>query len=151
MKNMDGKEYEMLEAFAEKEPDLSTVKAQSWLNFYYDADYFNEPEIPNMANGYEHAPNIPAKNQQISIDHELSAIPNPASHELDIFFTLPKQTEKATVAIHDINGRLIREFPVSSPNRSVHWNISNVENGIYVYSLLIDGKKYASKKLAVIK
>ena len=33
-------EYQEVIDFAEQEPDLATIKAQSWLNFYYNGDYF---------------------------------------------------------------------------------------------------------------
>ena len=55
------------------------------------------------------------------------------------------------IIIHNLNGKLVKEFSITNETTSVNWKINTAQNGIYIYSLIIDEKKYTTKKLVVIK
>jgi len=83
--------------------------------------------------------------------------PNPADGPTTIKYSLPDGVTFASLLIHDLTGRLVREVPLSNepgPNQVV-WDGtdsfgSRVSGGVYIYSLKTDvGTK--SRKLVLVR
>ncbi|MBC7390681.1 MAG: T9SS type A sorting domain-containing protein, partial [Opitutaceae bacterium] len=78
-------------------------------------------------------------------------IPNPANKETIIPVILPKEYKNADLEFRDItSGKLLLTIPVKD-QRNVHVDISGFASGVYFYSLVIDGKKVATKKISIVK
>ena len=65
-----------------------------------------------------------------SNNSELSIYPNPTNSELNI--SVPNNS---IIRLFDLTGKLIN----SSNSQFTNWNISNLENGIYILSIETDG------------
>ncbi|MCK9409532.1 MAG: T9SS type A sorting domain-containing protein [Bacteroidetes bacterium] len=84
--------------------------------------------------------------------------PNPFNSLTIIKFTVPK-TSKVKIVISDILGRTVTELiddTMEKGTYSTNWNGTSrsgqlVSSGTYIYSLIVDGKKFAVKKLLHIK
>ncbi|HSI90721.1 MAG TPA: T9SS type A sorting domain-containing protein [Adhaeribacter sp.] len=78
--------------------------------------------------------------------------PNPATASAIIPYTLPEQYSKASILLREIaTGREIRRYELKRGHSSLNVDLSNLSNGLYLYSLVVDEKPVATKKLAVMK
>ena len=87
---------------------------------------------------------------------ETLAFPNPASHSTTISFSLA-ETADVDIMFYDETGRLVNRINHSnmlSGDQQISWNLkdtsgSRVNNGIYFYSLMVDGQLMNSGKIMV--
>jgi hypothetical protein len=77
--------------------------------------------------------------------------PNPASETAIIPFNLPNSYQQAHLLIQDITGREVGNYAIKKHRSSLEVSLSTFSNGLYTYTLLIDEKPVATKKLSVIK
>lgn len=77
--------------------------------------------------------------------------PNPASESAIIPYALPARANKAHIIIRDITGREVGNYAISKNRSSLEVNVSNLQNGLYTYTLVMDEKPLATRKLAVLK
>jgi hypothetical protein len=91
-----------------------------------------------------------ASQEEIIIEEPLSrAWPNPFSDFLFIGFTVQSESD-ITIKIHDLKGAEIAVFNqgvLSQGNYVKEWRPTNIENGVYVYSIYKDGELYIQDKL----
>ena len=105
-------------------------------------------------------PDDPGQNVTHPIAYDISADPNPFSHTTNISFVMDKAS-KVDVAIYNIKGELVKSFSsvmTTSENEIVnfHWNGKDnsgkaLSNGVYLYSVKVNGKDYATKQLILMK
>lgn len=61
---------------------------------------------------------------------------------------IPADVQKATLMFSDMNGRIINEVNINERgNGTLTVYGENLQNGIYTYSLIADGKLIATKKM----
>ena len=78
--------------------------------------------------------------------------PNPTTTEAIIPFSLPKDCKSAIISIREVaTGREIKKYDLKRGESSLKVNLSSFSNGLYLYSLIVDDKPIATKKLAVMK
>lgn len=108
------------------------------------------------------------KEQQIQIDELTNALqqasgnkqtlgngyleqnsPNPFSVSTEIKYQLPQGTANGQLGVYDMNGREIRLINLSSaqPAGSVTIKAGDLKAGMYIYTLIVDGKYFDSKKM----
>ena len=74
--------------------------------------------------------------------------PNPFSSITTISFHIPESSTTSTLYVFSINGNLIRTIPINSiGDGSVQIDGSTFPAGMYVYTLVIDGKIIDSKRM----
>ena len=75
-------------------------------------------------------------------------VPNPFSQTTSISYKLPADIASASLGIYDLNGKEIRLFQLGhATTGSVTINGGDLRPGMYVYTLIIDGKYFDSKKM----
>jgi hypothetical protein len=75
--------------------------------------------------------------------------PNPSGEETIIRYTLPAGIDRAEIRIFDLSGRCLKQYVASqSP---VIIKSSELEAGIYFYSLVIAGKTVSTKRMIITK
>jgi len=79
----------------------------------------------------------------------LNAYPNPVDFEATFQYSLPKNINSAEVIIMNILGSKVGEYELNLNKTNSVISTSNLNNGIYFYSLEIDGKVISTKKLLV--
>jgi hypothetical protein len=77
-------------------------------------------------------------------------IPNPFSQETVIKYTLTQQTKTAVLNVYDLSGKQITSFPLTDRGASsITISSEKLAAGIYIYSVVADGKIMDSKRMVV--
>ncbi|MBP6334516.1 MAG: T9SS type A sorting domain-containing protein [Bacteroidia bacterium] len=79
-------------------------------------------------------------------------MPNPATNEAEIKFTLPPNVQTGYINIYDQQGKQIRRILVDAKTGIVNIPLNDLYAGIYYYNLTWDGNaSLSNKKLLVIR
>ena len=79
-------------------------------------------------------------------------IPNPVKHTTVINYNVPANCQAAYLIITDMVGKTIKQINITTKGKgSAAVDASIIAEGVYVYSLYIDGKFIDSKHMAIIK
>lgn len=98
------------------------------------------------------------KSTSVSIDREVSDIttnaflfqnnPNPFTYDTEIKYYLPENSKNAILYVFNLQGNLLMTKKISGTgNGCVTINGSELNSGMYVYSLLIDGQEVDTKRM----
>lgn len=81
--------------------------------------------------------------------------PNPLNHSTTIQYELPQVTDKASILVQDMHGRVLQKItlPNNIKNGTVEFNAvqTGLKNGTYVYVLVVNEKHIDSKKMIFIE
>lgn len=76
--------------------------------------------------------------------------PNPFSHETVVKYTLPQTVGTASLYIYDLTGKQITSYPITDKgSSSITLTSKDLAAGIYIYTLVADGKVMDSKRMIV--
>lgn len=91
-------------------------------------------------------------NENTSVAVLYQNTPNPTSGNTEIRYKLPLQSVSANITIYDMNGRQIRTIELSGSGEGyVNVSTSELESGIYLYSLIINGQEADTKRMVISK
>jgi Chaperone of endosialidase/Secretion system C-terminal sorting domain len=77
-------------------------------------------------------------------------VPNPFNQQTVINFTVAANASVATMAIYDLNGRQIRSEQLNQRGNGQYViNANELAPGMYIYTLIVDGKAADSKRMIV--
>jgi hypothetical protein len=76
--------------------------------------------------------------------------PNPSGEETSIHYILPVGVNRAEIHIFDLSGKRLKQYVVRQSEPMVIKS-SELEGGIYFYSLLIAGKTVSTKRMIITK
>ncbi len=76
-------------------------------------------------------------------------IPNPFADQTTIRYQLPEGTNAAEIMVFDLNGRLIKNYPINKNQSEVTIKASEIGSGLFIYSLVQNGQELLSKKMIV--
>lgn len=76
--------------------------------------------------------------------------PNPVEDQLKLHYQLPKEAKYASIKVTDIEGKLVEEFEIT-PSFDYLLLPSNYNNGLYLYTLIVDGKVVKTEKILLNK
>jgi len=75
-------------------------------------------------------------------------VPNPFSTKTTIRYYIPETSNNAKLMIFDMQGKLIKTYPVSNKKEGyTEINGGEMQPGMYMYSLIIDGKELDTKRM----
>ena len=77
--------------------------------------------------------------------------PNPFTAQTEIRFSLPDDATNAYICIFDMTGKLQKKLPISSSLDSVTINGYELGEGIYLYSLMVNGQEVDTKRMILTK
>ncbi len=146
---LDSSEIDLIRTLAYQCPvNLASANAQSIL--YY---LFREviPECPaqmgakNMPLTENHPVIIKAKKDNPVLEDNY---PDPATVYTIMPYYLPEGS-LGKIEIHDLQGRLLASYKLSSGKNQVYVDTKNLYPGVYLYSLNINGVTYITKKFVV--
>ncbi len=76
--------------------------------------------------------------------------PNPFTHETVVKYTLPQSVSNSFMAVYDLTGKQITTFPITEKgSSSLTITSEKLSAGIYIYSIVADGKVVDSKRMIV--
>lgn len=78
-----------------------------------------------------------------------NAYPNPANNLTAINYNFSSDITKAFVVVYDLLGKEVKSLPLSNNQGKIAINTSDLNNGIYFYSLVLNGKNVSTRKLIV--
>jgi len=95
-------------------------------------------------------PNVVAIDENSLSSIQVSDIyPNPATNYINLDYSLPKEIESANIAIYNVLGSVVMKQQVELMNNKFRMDISELDGGVYFYSLLLNGESYITKKLVI--
>ncbi|MEO0041937.1 MAG: hypothetical protein RL329_1385 [Bacteroidota bacterium] len=77
--------------------------------------------------------------------------PNPTASIALIAYEMPQTMNQGNLIITDLTGKMIQNITLENNHADVTVDVSNMADGIYVYSLVVKGEVLASKKMMVQK
>ena len=77
--------------------------------------------------------------------------PNPFKEKTMIRFNLATDVQDASICFFDMNGRLLKKMPVSSGMESVSIGGYELGEGMFLYSLVVNGQEVDTKKMIITK
>lgn len=113
---------------------------------FYDIN--NPADRVTIVTKFDNSPNDIAENILNNI--MVSEIyPNPAVNFVNMDYDLPREIETASVKIVNILGSVVKEQQINTGNGKLRLDISDINDGIYFYSICINNEAYITKKLIV--
>ncbi len=90
--------------------------------------------------------NVDLKDQQTVVLEQ--NLPNPFNEQTVINYFLPDNTGKAQMLFYNAQGRLIQTVELQQKGKgSINVFASDLSNGMYTYTLVVDGKVFETKKM----
>lgn len=78
--------------------------------------------------------------------------PNPFSSETEIRYYMPNNAGQASMLIFDMQGSLKKQMQITGKgNGSLTINASELPAGMYIYTLIVDGREIDSKRMILTK
>jgi hypothetical protein len=77
------------------------------------------------------------------------AYPNPAVSKVNVDYSLPVYVKEATIQITNMLGAKVREIKLEELSGTARIEVSELQNGIYFYSLVADNKLVLTRKFVV--
>ena len=75
--------------------------------------------------------------------------PNPFRGITNISYSLPVNANQAQLLIISLDGKQVANYQLSGRSGNIDFDGSNLPAGTYFYSLLVDNKQVAQKKMVV--
>jgi len=86
----------------------------------------------------------------VEVNRSFNLYPNPNSGNMLLDYVL-KQDEVGTIKIYDIAGKLIVNYPLNANANQLQINNTDLDNGIYMYDIIVNDKTVKTEKLVIIK
>lgn len=123
----------------------------SFTQFYRDLIISNTskntlPKTVSQSTSQETSTEKLFKNEKITISN---IYPNPANDFANLDYKIVGSFNSASVSFFNLLGTQIAEFDLQKNSDKLKIATTNWDTGIYMYQLVIDGKKIATKKLLV--
>ena len=77
--------------------------------------------------------------------------PNPFKEQTIIRFKLANNVQDSSICFFDMNGRLLKKLPISSGMESVSIGGYELGEGMFLYSLIVNGQEIDTKKMVISK
>jgi len=77
--------------------------------------------------------------------------PNPAAEFALVDYQFSGSNQEVKIAIYNVLGLVVKEVELDKEDRSAKISLKELNSGLYMYQLLVDGKPVATKKLMVRK
>ena len=77
--------------------------------------------------------------------------PNPFKEQTTIRLRLADDATNAAICIFDMSGKMLKKMPVSSGMTSVTVNGYELGEGLYLYSLVVNGREIDTKRMIITK
>lgn len=77
--------------------------------------------------------------------------PNPFKEQTVIRFSLADDAQDAAICIFDMTGKMLKKLPVSSGETSVSVNGWELGEGMFLYTLIVNGREIDTKRMIITK
>jgi hypothetical protein len=74
--------------------------------------------------------------------------PNPFHQQTTIGYTIADNCQNSSLHIYNLNGKEIRSYVITQKGKgNITIEAGNLQAGMYLYTLICDGKEIATKKM----
>lgn len=80
-----------------------------------------------------------------------NAYPNPANSVVSIDYSLPMGAQSAAIAIYNMMGQEVIRQDVNTGDSKLNVNVSDLTDGVYFYSLIVNNQTVKTNKLVISK
>ena len=80
-----------------------------------------------------------------------SPSPNPARNFANFNYEIPFGASQAAMVVRDLTGRVVLDVPLNVDDNRFQLNTSGLSNGIFLYSLVVDGQTVVTRRLMVTR
>jgi hypothetical protein len=94
-------------------------------------------------------PPVPENIRNITDNYSLQLHPNPFTTQAIVQYALPDGSKNATLIIYDIMGRKLNSYALNNTTGEITINANTLSSGVYLYSLVANGKTIATKKMVI--
>lgn len=115
-------------------------------------------ELEKVVEAYTSKPSILKAPQQSGTEDIITKAvlyqnsPNPFTHDTQIAYELPLNTQTATLYIYDANGSQLESYPIREFGvNSINISGGHLSAGMYLYSLIADGQVIDTKRMILTK
>ena len=77
--------------------------------------------------------------------------PNPFKEQTTIRFSLADDARDAAICLFDMTGKMLKKLPISSGESSVSINGWELGEGMFLYTLLVNGREIDTKRMIITK
>ncbi|MDR0799087.1 MAG: tail fiber domain-containing protein [Dysgonamonadaceae bacterium] len=77
--------------------------------------------------------------------------PNPFTGETEIRYFVPADVQNASICIFDLQGKMLKRFDALKGENILKIRGSELRSGMYLYSLIVNGKEVDTKKMILTK
>jgi hypothetical protein len=95
----------------------------------------------------EKATQLSVQEQELVKGSYLQNLPNPFQETVRFEYKIPMYVKFASINFYDLNGKSISELEVSNRGNGSFETRIDLEPGLYVYSLILDGRPVITKKM----
>lgn len=110
-----------------------------------------QDEIANLcSNGCLRYNSLDSSNSSL---YQLSNRPNPFNEETIIEYTLQKAVKTVSIMIYNLQGTAIKSYPMNanSGKACLLANLNDMPSGVYLYTLIVDGRGVATNRMILSK
>ncbi len=124
--------------------DNPTKLDEYWFNFV------SFPTTPDFETVYYYQvfTNTTEVNSEVGESINFNLFPNPSNGNMILNYSI---NESAILNIYDQTGKLLNAFNLSSQNKSININQTNLTNGIYFYKIISNDKVLHNNKFILVK
>lgn len=90
-------------------------------------------------------------NESETLTSSVNIYPNPTNDIVNLDYKFPENNEKATVNIYNYAGVLIKSFNIYGNQGKEVRNISELPNGLYIFSIISNNTQISQQKIIVSK
>lgn len=113
-----------------------------------------EAQLGTSASAPAYAPQSNASVETNNADSKSSEFllqnrPNPFDTETAIDYSLPENAGEAALCVYDLQGKQIKKYELQDNNGTVVLDASELGAGMYLYSLIVDGKNIATRRMTI--
>ncbi len=83
-------------------------------------------------------------------DSYVTALPNPAKTKTVFSYRLPDGNDRGQIKVSAIDGRTVKVLELIGNKGQVTWNIGQIPEGIYLFSLVASNKATLTQRLSII-
>lgn len=77
--------------------------------------------------------------------------PNPANEYVDVDYQILGPVNEVKISFFNILGQVVKELILEKDQKNVRINLRDLNSGLYIYQLEVDGRSLVSKKLILRK
>ena len=109
----------------------------------------NQSDSVSVIINYNVVNNTAGIQQVTGINNQIAVYPNPASSDVSFSYTLGNVSQAAAVKIYNMLGALVKTVSLDTFSNTTKIDVNSLEEGVYIYSVMVGGKAVKTSRLVI--